>query len=56
MFKRKCIQEYTTDQLKEMWDKWDDYLNREQESPLRFHYEDIHRELNRRGEGKYCAV
>lgn len=42
--------------LKLMWDQWDDYLDREDESPLKFHYEDIHCELNRRGEGKYCAV
>lgn len=51
-----AIQGTSTETLKTMWDLWDNYMEREHESPLRFHYEDIHRELNDRGHGEYCAV
>lgn len=46
----------STQYLIDMWDKWDLYMDDEGKSPLRFHYEDIHEELNRRGEGRYCPV
>lgn len=52
----ESIKECSTESLKKMWDDWDKYMDKEDESPLRFHYEDIHTELNNRGEGKYCAV
>ncbi|WP_415912489.1 hypothetical protein [Neptuniibacter sp. QD37_11] len=50
------IKQCSTDQLKRLWDEWDKYMDDECNSPLPFHYEDIHLELNLRGEGEHCAV
>ena len=50
------MQNYTTQQLKQMWDSWDNYFDREDECPLKFHYDELHLELNRRGAGEHCAV
>jgi hypothetical protein len=41
----------STDTLKDMWDRWDAMNDVDG-----FSGEDIHAELNRRGEGQYCAV
>ena len=52
----KDIKKVDLQTLMYMWDNWDKYLDDEEASPIAFHYEDIHAELNRRGEGRYCAV
>lgn len=41
--------------LWDAWDLWDSHEDNEGVCPLPYHYEDIHAELNRRGEGSYCA-
>lgn len=41
--------------LKLMWDEWAESASEDMETN-KFHYEEIHAELNRRGEGDYCAV
>lgn len=48
---RERLQALTTDKLKELWDRWEGVGEVEG-----FWGEEIHRELNRRGEGLYCAV
>jgi hypothetical protein len=50
---KKAIKEYTTDQLKQMWDDWDEELEDLTVTP---DIREIHAELNLRGEGIYCAV
>lgn len=44
----------STEQLKREWDLW--FHSDAEEVESDFHYEQIHAELNRRGEGEYCAV
>ena len=57
---KQDIQHAKTEELKREWDLWmlkdDESLNGVDGVMLRFHYEAIHAELNRRGEGEYCAV
>lgn len=48
---RARMENVPTEQLKRMWDAYDG-MN----APLGFSGEDIHLELNMRGEGSYCAV
>jgi hypothetical protein len=49
--RRERLEAMTTDEVKELWDRYDGTND-----PDGFDGEDIHRELNRRGEGLYCAV
>ena len=53
---KRNIQHALTLQLMVEWDLW--CLRDSEEHPpgTEFHYEQIHAELNRRGEGEYCAV
>lgn len=55
---KRNIQRASTEQLKCEWDLWAESDEEEIENVpgVEFHYEDIHFELNRRGEGKHCAV
>lgn len=50
----------STSALKAMWDAFDDHANEGESGyfwpPDGPHIEDVHAELNRRGEGMYCAV
>jgi len=48
---RELLKNVSTEQLKKMWDAYDGT-----NSPLGFSGEDVHMELNFRGEGAYCAV
>ena len=48
---RERMKDVSTEQLKRMWDAYDGT-----NAPLGFEGEDIHLELNMRGEGSYCAV
>ena len=52
---KRNVRHASTEQLKREWDMW---FETEQEAldGVEFHYEQIHAELNRRGEGEYCAV
>lgn len=43
----------TVQQMKIMWDKWDTWRDQD---PGDFVIEEIHMEMNRRGEGEYVAV
>jgi cobyrinic acid a,c-diamide synthase len=52
---KRNVQHASTEELKAEWDKWADDPGEEMDGHA-FHYEQIHAELNRRGEGKYCAV
>lgn len=52
---KKDIRKADTDQLKREWDLWFE-ADDEDIDGVEFDYEDIHAELNRRGEGDYCAV
>lgn len=52
---RRNVQHASTEQLKREWDLWADHDDEELDG-VEFHYEQIHAELNRRGEGRYCAV
>jgi hypothetical protein len=51
--KRSAVLNASTDELKAAWDQWDG-------DPATmfdpFDMEEVHAELNRRGEGRYCAV
>ncbi|ADW17876.1 hypothetical protein Despr_1726 [Desulfobulbus propionicus DSM 2032] len=55
---KRNVQHASTEQLKHEWDLWMDTDEEETEkvSGVEFHYEQIHAELNRRGEGRHCAV
>lgn len=48
-------QHASPEQLKREWDLWAQ-TNAEELEGVEFHYEQIHAELNRRGEGSHCAV
>lgn len=48
---RERIGTLSIDELKALWDRYDGV-----NEPDGFWGEEIHRELNRRGEGRYCAV
>jgi len=52
---KRNIQHANTEQLKREWDLWANHEG-EQLNGVEFHYEQIHAELNRRGDGCYCAV
>ena len=54
-FPRKNIKDATTEQLKKEWDLWFEQDDENMEGHD-FHYDQIHLELNRRGEGRHCAV
>jgi len=52
-FPRRNIQEAPTEELKRLWDVWSgDPAERLGD----FDFEAVHWELNRRGEGRHCAV
>lgn len=51
---KRNIQHEKTDDLIRMWKEWEDCA--EEDDGHRYHYEQIYLELNRRGEGKHCAV
>ena len=53
---KRNIQHASTKQLKMEWALWGISASEEQPPGAEFHYEQIHAELNRRGEGEYCAV
>jgi cobyrinic acid a,c-diamide synthase len=55
LIKKRNVQHASTEELKAEWDKWADDPNEDMEGH-EFHYESIHAELNRRGEGNHCAV
>lgn len=48
---RERMKDVSTEQLKRLWDAYDGT-----NAPLGFAGEDIHLELNMRGDGRYCAV
>ena len=48
---RRSIRGIPTEALKDMWDRWGGV-----DAIDGFEGEDIHAELNRRGEGAYCVV
>jgi len=52
------IKRASTAQLKKEWDLWMESDEEEihKVPGVEFRYEDIHAELNRRGEGEHCAV
>ena len=50
------IKKATTEQLKYEWDKWYEVGDEIKPKGVDFYYEDIHMELNMRGEGEYCTV
>lgn len=50
------IRAATTADLKREWSMWMAPGVCEECPGAKFHYEDIHAELNRRGEGEFCAV
>jgi len=52
---KRNIQHATTEQLKREWDLWADTYE-EHLDGVEFYWEQIHSELNRRGEGEHCAV
>jgi hypothetical protein len=54
-FPKRNIRNATTAELKTEWDKWADDPNEDMTGHI-WHYEAIHAELNRRGEGAHCAV
>lgn len=52
------IKNVNTEELKRQWDEWCE-TDSEDITSLEFvdwYYDDIHLELNLRGEGEYCAV
>jgi hypothetical protein len=53
-FPRRNIQNETTEYLVRAWNEWDEFP--EDDGKHQYHYEQIHAELNRRGEGLVCAV
>lgn len=57
-FTKRNIQQATTKQLKRQWDLWfqSDEEDISKIEGVEFHYQEIHIELNRRGEGNHCAV
>lgn len=52
---KRNIQHASMEQLKREWLLWADHDGEELDG-VEFHYEQIHAELNRRGEGRFCAV
>ena len=52
---RRNVRHATTEQLKREWDLWA-ACDGEELAGVEFGYEQIHAELNRRGEGEYCSV
>jgi hypothetical protein len=54
-FQKRNITHASTEQLKEEWLLWSG-TGEEWPDGAEFHYESIHAELNRRGEGRFCAV
>ena len=52
---KRNVQHASTEQLKREWDLWME-SGEEELDGVEFHYEQIHAELNRRGQGNYCAV
>lgn len=52
---KRNVQHASTEQLKHEWDLWAE-TDAEELEGVEFHYEQIHAELNRRGEGLHCAV
>lgn len=48
---REALRKKTDDELKSLWDQYDGT-----NAPAGFQGEEIHRELNRRYLGAYCAV
>lgn len=55
---KRNVRHSSTEQLKREWDLWAESGEEETKyvPGVEFHYEDIHAELNRRGEGLHCAV
>ena len=55
---KRNVRHASTAQLKNEWDTWVKTNEEETENVpgVEFHYEQIHAELNRRGDGEYCAV
>ena len=52
---KRNVQHASTQQLMQEWTLWESAYE-EKPDGVEFHYEQIHAELNRRGEGKHCAV
>ena len=52
---KRNVRHASTEQLKREWDMRFE-TDQEEVDGVDFHYEQIHAELNRRGEGEYCAV
>ena len=52
---KRNIQYASIEQLKREWALWADH-DGEDLAGVEYHYEQIHAELNRRGEGHHCAV
>lgn len=51
------VQHASSEQLKREWDLWSEHDGDDDAlDGVEFHFEEIHAELNRRGEGRYCAV
>ena len=50
---KRNIQQVRTADLKQLWDNWS---GEPDEMLGEFEHETVYFELNRRGEGKYCAV
>lgn len=51
--RRERLRALSTEQLKAAWDAFDDTGENPKDGP---DIEDVHRMLNERGEGSYCAV
>ena len=52
---KRNVQHASIEQLRREWDMWFE-TDQEELEGVEFHYEQIHAELNRRGDGNYCAV
>lgn len=53
---KRNIQHASIEQLMREWNLWAATDEEEKLDSAEFHYEQIHAELNRRGEGRHCAV
>lgn len=53
---KRNVQHASTDELKAVWDAWDGTVDAMFTPVAPFDLESVHAELNRRGEGQYCAV
>lgn len=53
---KRNVQHASTEELKAVWDAWDGDTATMFAPEAQFDMESVHAELNRRGEGQYCAV